>query len=75
MLRFLEALSSNDRYEMYLNKGADFILLGEAEMTLLELVNALEKKEQDLFNIEGLAFKQNNAAINDAIIFIVIYLQ
>lgn len=32
---------STDHYEMYLNEGADFILLGEAELTLLELVNAI----------------------------------
>ena len=32
---------STDRFEMYLNEGADFILLGEAELTLLELVNAI----------------------------------
>ena len=35
---------STDRFEMYLNEGADFILLGEAELTLLELVNSLSKK-------------------------------
>jgi anaerobic magnesium-protoporphyrin IX monomethyl ester cyclase len=28
---------STDRFEMYLNAGADFILLGEAEISLLEL--------------------------------------
>ena len=57
---------STDRFEMYLNKGADFILLGEAEMSLLELVNALEKNEKDFFTIEGLAFKQNNAVVKTA---------
>ncbi len=65
---------STDRFEMYLNKGADFILLGEAELTLLELVNAIGKAPQvvgvdsnndpaDFFNIEGLAFKHNNAVV------------
>ena len=29
---------STDHFEKYLQKGADFILLGEAEMTLLELL-------------------------------------
>ncbi len=37
---------STDRFEMYVNAGADFILLGEAEMTLLELMNAIEKDKQ-----------------------------
>ncbi len=62
---------STDRYEMYLDEGADFILLGEAEHSLLELVNAVSNVvggdtnhgEEILFHIEGLAFKQNNAVI------------
>jgi radical SAM superfamily enzyme YgiQ (UPF0313 family) len=54
---------STDRFEMYLNAGADFILLGEAETTLLELTNAITKNETDFFNIEGLAFKHNNAIV------------
>lgn len=54
---------STDRFEMYLNKGADFILLGEAELTLHELVNALKKKAIDYFGIEGLAFKQDDAIV------------
>jgi anaerobic magnesium-protoporphyrin IX monomethyl ester cyclase len=54
---------STDRFEMYLNEGADFILLGEAELTLLQLADAIGKKETDLFNIEGLAFRHNNAVV------------
>jgi anaerobic magnesium-protoporphyrin IX monomethyl ester cyclase len=54
---------STDRFEMYLNKGADFILLGEAELTLLELANALERDNKDFFAIEGLAFKHNDAVV------------
>ncbi len=54
---------STDRYEMYLDEGADFVLLGEAEHSLLELVNAVSKEEEVFFHIEGLAFKQNNSVI------------
>ena len=54
---------STDRYELYLNAGADFILLGEAEMTLLVLIHTVEKNETDFFTIEGLAFKHNNAVV------------
>ena len=54
---------STDRFEMYLAEGADYILLGEAEMTLLELTNAIANNETDLFNIEGLAFKHNDAVV------------
>ena len=57
---------STDRFEMYLNEGADFILLGEAEQTLLELVNSIGKNETDFFHIEGLAFRHNNAVVKTA---------
>lgn len=57
---------STDRFEMYLNEGADFVLLGEAEMTLLKLVNSLQRNETDLSNIEGLAFIKNNSVIKTA---------
>jgi radical SAM superfamily enzyme YgiQ (UPF0313 family) len=54
---------STDNYERYLNEGADFILLGEAELTLLELANAITNGEKDFMLIQGLAYKQNNAVI------------
>jgi radical SAM superfamily enzyme YgiQ (UPF0313 family) len=66
---------STDRFEMYLNEGADFILMGEAEMTLLELVNKITDVvggdtdhggSNNFFNIEGLAFKHNNAVVKTA---------
>src|SRR5690242_9581725 len=50
---------STDRYEEYLNEGADFVLLGEAEMTLKELIESLEKNENDQSHIYGLAMKKN----------------
>jgi radical SAM superfamily enzyme YgiQ (UPF0313 family) len=54
---------STDRYEMYLDKGADFIMMGEAELTLLELVNALSNHETDFLSIQGIAFKQSGNLI------------
>jgi anaerobic magnesium-protoporphyrin IX monomethyl ester cyclase len=54
---------STDRFELYLNEGADFVLLGEAEMTLLELVKAIEQNENDFFNIQGIAFKHNESVV------------
>lgn len=50
---------STDRYAEYLHKGADFILLGEAEHTLLELVNSIAEDKNDFTNIQGLAFELN----------------
>src|SRR5664279_1497318 len=57
---------ATDRFEMYLNEGADFILMGEGELTLLELVNAIKEKQVDFFNIQGLAFRHNNSMVKTA---------
>jgi len=57
---------STDHYEKYIDEGADFILLGEAEMTLLELVNGLQENKKDISAIPGIAFKQNGCVIKTA---------
>lgn len=54
---------STDRYELYLNKGADFVLLGEAEQSLLELTQTLDTGNNDFFAVEGLAFRHNDAIV------------
>ena len=54
---------STDHYEQYLEKGADFVLLGEAEITLLEIVNKVRNGESDYINIHGLAFLQHGAVV------------
>ena len=54
---------ATDRFEMYLNEGADFVLMGEAELTLLKLINSIQRNKTDFFNIEGLAFIHNNVVI------------
>jgi anaerobic magnesium-protoporphyrin IX monomethyl ester cyclase len=59
----ISSSDSTDRFEMYLNAGADFILLGEAELTLLELVKSLTDNATDFFPIDGLAFKYDHAVV------------
>lgn len=51
---------STDQYEKYLDAGADFILKGEGEFTLCELIDSLEKKEGDVSHILGLIYKEND---------------
>ena len=46
---------STDRYTQYLNEGADFVIIGEAEQTLLELVNTI-KSGDDHQHICGIAY-------------------
>ena len=50
---------STDRYEEYLNEGADYVLLGEAEMTLKELIESLDNNEKDQSHIQSLALKKD----------------
>src|ERR1700753_1883518 len=50
---------STDHYAQYLEKGADFVLLGEGEMTLLELVTAIRNGRENFEEIQGLAWLKN----------------
>jgi anaerobic magnesium-protoporphyrin IX monomethyl ester cyclase len=50
---------ASDHAEAYLQQGADFILLGEGEATLAELVDRLSGKNQQPFSeILGLAYRE-----------------
>jgi radical SAM superfamily enzyme YgiQ (UPF0313 family) len=50
---------STDHYSLYLHNNADHVLFGEGEMTLLDLINALENNNP-IAQIPGLAFKEND---------------
>ncbi|HLX91402.1 MAG TPA: radical SAM protein [Puia sp.] len=54
---------STDHYEEYLRRGADFILLGEGELTLLELIGGLEQGKNDMASICGLAYLANDKPV------------
>ncbi|HET6542504.1 MAG TPA: radical SAM protein [Chryseolinea sp.] len=47
-----------DHYEKYFNHDVDYVVRGEGEETLKELLSALEKN-LDVSNIQGLAFRQD----------------
>jgi anaerobic magnesium-protoporphyrin IX monomethyl ester cyclase len=59
----ISSSDATDHFERYLDEGADFILLGEAEHTLLELLKSLDLKTDDLSLIHGIAYKRNEAVI------------
>ncbi|MBN9384513.1 MAG: B12-binding domain-containing radical SAM protein [Chitinophagaceae bacterium] len=54
---------STDHYDEYLQKGADFVLLGEGEQSLLELVNAMRDGQQDFSGIRGIAYLQHGMVL------------
>ena len=52
-----------DHYEKYLTHGVDFVIIGEGEITLKELVSKLDNGETYYKNVDGLAFKENGNII------------
>ncbi|MBS1526331.1 MAG: B12-binding domain-containing radical SAM protein [Bacteroidetes bacterium] len=52
-----------DRYEKYVDAGADFVIIGEGEMTLLELVQAIQNSVTDYSAICGLAFMEDGRIV------------
>ena len=55
-----------DHYEKYIAHGVDFVVIGEGEITLKELINKLDKEESDLSFVEGLAYKKDDKIIKTA---------
>ena len=53
---------STDQFERYLENGADYIIIGEPEQTLLKLVEAIDNSA-DVSSIDGIAFTQNGNTI------------
>lgn len=47
---------ATDRYAEYLEHGADFVIIGEAEQTLLELANAVAAGSENFSGIAGLTY-------------------
>jgi anaerobic magnesium-protoporphyrin IX monomethyl ester cyclase len=55
----ISSSDSTDRFESYLDAGADFVILGEGELTLLELTHAIQNNISDYSVIDGVVFRQN----------------
>ena len=51
---------STDRYAEYLDEGADFVIIGEAEHTLLELTDHIRMRKNNYAGIQGLAYKDGS---------------
>jgi anaerobic magnesium-protoporphyrin IX monomethyl ester cyclase len=58
---------STDRYKEYLNEGADYVLIGEADDTLPELMGTLTSGDTlGLGEIPGISYLQNGIAVKSA---------
>lgn len=54
---------SSDHYELYLENDCDFVMIGEGEQTIQELIAGLENKAQSVHTLKGIACKLNNKVI------------
>ncbi len=54
---------STDHFDEYLDRGADIIILGEGEQTLLELLNK-SPGFSDLENVPGICYRENNQTVH-----------
>lgn len=59
---------ASDHFEKYLDNGADYVIKGEGEMALKDLVNVLAKNDSEaaLQTIEGLVFRKNGVTVQNA---------
>ncbi len=55
---------ATDHYQAYLKKGVDYVLPGEGEESLLELVQHLEKKA-DISGLLGIAYIHNDEVVKN----------
>ena len=55
---------STDHYKKYLDAGADYIILGEGELTLKELLTKIKNKEP-VSDLKGIVFKNNEEFVTN----------
>ncbi len=56
---------SSDHYEKYLEAGADYVMLGEGELTLKELLFNLEQNEEAIPTMLGIAFNDGKNIVKN----------
>lgn len=54
---------STDHYELYLDQGADYIVTGEVEISLKELIRNIQNGSTDIQSVEGIIFRNKNKTI------------
>lgn len=56
---------ATDHFEKYLDAGADFVIAGEAENTLLELINFIKGGGMDYSTVPGLIYSQHDEIVKN----------
>ncbi len=52
----ISSSDATDHFEKYLRAGAGYVIMGEGELTLLELINTITSEVNDLYNVPGIVF-------------------
>ena len=60
----ISSSDATDHFEEYLQNGADYVLKGEGENTLLELIEGLKNGISDAISISGLIYKSGGHIIH-----------
>lgn len=55
-----------DHFESYLDAGADIVIIGEGEVTLLEVIETHARTGADLSEVQGIAFIKQGTAVRTA---------
>lgn len=64
IVTIISSSDSSDHFEKYLNDNLDFVIIGEGEESLKELLSHLENKS-DFSATKGIAFKKNESIVNN----------
>ena len=59
----ISSSDSTDHFDIYLEQGADYVILGEGEQTLLDLLNGIQCAETTFNSIPGIAFQDGSKAV------------
>jgi len=59
----ISSSDSTDHPKEYIGHGADYILVGEGETTLLELINHLTKNEKSIESIQGIVYEKDGEMV------------
>ncbi|MFN8348959.1 MAG: radical SAM protein [Spirosomataceae bacterium] len=60
----VNSADATDHFEKYLDAGADFVLLGEAELTLKELIQTIDE-QKPFEQCEGIAFRSQHKTVRN----------
>ncbi|MGZ3838791.1 MAG: B12-binding domain-containing radical SAM protein [Flavisolibacter sp.] len=59
----ISSSDASDHFEKYLEAGADFVLIGEGEQTLADLISLLDGNPGGVDQVDGIVFKKDGVTV------------